>query len=168
MDAKNAMDGIHAFLLGLDPWRIAGGIAVALLVRFIIQSITKPKNVPPFYYEMPYLPWLGSLVQFATGPREFLQRAAMAKGDAFSIQLFGKTMTFLTGSEGKENEETKCWTSKGCFADRLQHIILTELMPVPLLLDFSFLPFFLGFHLKDMPTFSRQEKMYSIFVRHMP
>ena len=98
---------LDANLLFSEPWRIVVSIAVALVLRSVIQEITKPKNVPPFYYEFPYLPWLGSLVQFATGPREFLQRAAMAKGDAFSIQLFGKTMTFLTGSEGKLRETTK-------------------------------------------------------------
>jgi hypothetical protein len=40
------------------------------------------------------------LWQFATGPRQFIQRAAMKHGDCFRIQLFGKSMVFLTGSDG--------------------------------------------------------------------
>ena len=83
-----------------DPWRVAGAAVVGLLVKSIVETISRPKNLPPFYSEFPYIPWLGSLFQFATGPREFLQRAALAKGDVFTIQLFGKSMTFLTGSEG--------------------------------------------------------------------
>jgi hypothetical protein len=53
-------------------------------------------------YEWPYLPWFGSLIQFATQPREFLQRAAAASGgtNVFTIQLFGRQMTFLMGTEG--------------------------------------------------------------------
>ena len=86
-----------------------GQLVVALLVSFVLMSIsslflfrrrTDHHHLPPFYSEPGYIPWLGSLVQFATGPRKFLQRAALAKGDVFTIQLFGKRMTFLTGSEG--------------------------------------------------------------------
>jgi sterol 14-demethylase len=86
-----------------SPWRIAGALVVAYVVNSFVSSLTRPKNLPPFYSEYPYIPWLGSLVQFATGPREFLQRGAIAKGDVFSIQLFGKSMTFLTGSEGHKH-----------------------------------------------------------------
>ena len=83
-------------------------LVVAILVAYVLTSILlgsfflfpRPDHLPPFYSEPGYIPWLGSLVQFATGPRKFLQRAALAKGDVFTIQLFGKRMTFLTGSEG--------------------------------------------------------------------
>jgi len=74
-------------------------IANAFLTTLQKQS-EKRKKLPPFYSESPYIPWLGSLWQFATGPREFLQRAATKHGDCFRIQLFGKNMVFLTGSDG--------------------------------------------------------------------
>lgn len=80
--------------------QMVGAFWVAYFINAFVKYLTQPSNVPPFYYEYPYIPWLGSLVQFATGPREFIQRAAIAKGDIFTIQLFGKSMTFLTGSEG--------------------------------------------------------------------
>jgi hypothetical protein len=83
-----------------QPWKIVVGVVLACGLNSLISYLTRPKSLPPFYAEYPYIPWLGSLVQFATGPREFLQRAAMAKGDCFTIQLFGKQMTFLTGTEG--------------------------------------------------------------------
>ena len=81
----------------IEPWMIASALVVAYLVH---SYLFPPKDLPPFYAEYPYIPWLGSLVQFATGPREFLQRAAAAKGDVFTIRLFGKSMTFLTGTDG--------------------------------------------------------------------
>lgn len=79
---------------------IAAAILAALILNSIISYLIQPKNAPPFYYEWPYIPWLGSLVQFATDPRRFLERAAAVKGDCFTIQLFGRKMTFLFGSEG--------------------------------------------------------------------
>jgi hypothetical protein len=82
------------------PWRIVAALVLACALNSLISWLTRPKSLPPFYAEHPYIPWLGSLVQFATGPREFLQRAAMAKGDCFTIQLFGKQMTFLMGTDG--------------------------------------------------------------------
>lgn len=83
-----------------DPWHIAAGLLLAMTVRSLVQYLVRPKNLPPFYWEAPYIPWIGSIVQFATGPREFLQRAAAARGSCFTIQLFGKEMTFLMGPEG--------------------------------------------------------------------
>lgn len=83
-----------------SPWHLAAALAIGYVVRSLLSTLTRPNNLPPFYSEAGYIPWLGSLVQFATGPREFLQRAALAEGDVFTIQLFGKQMTFLTGSEG--------------------------------------------------------------------
>jgi hypothetical protein len=83
-----------------SPSQVFATLAAAYFLHSVFSYLTRPKNLPPFYYEWPYIPWLGSLAQFATGPREFLQRAALAKGDIFTIQLFGKSMTFLTGSEG--------------------------------------------------------------------
>jgi len=84
----------------VNPWHIVAALLLSTCVRSIIQYITRPKNLPPFYWEFPYIPWLGSIVQFATGPREFLQRAAAVKGNCFTIQLFGKQMTFLMGPDG--------------------------------------------------------------------
>jgi hypothetical protein len=93
-----------------SPWHVAAAVAIAYAVHSVLSQLTRPKDLPPFYSEPGYIPWLGSLVQFATGPREFLQRAALANGDVFTIQLFGKSMTFLTGSEGhahfSNNENT--------------------------------------------------------------
>jgi sterol 14-demethylase len=86
-----------------DPWKIAGALALAYFIQSVFNYAKAPKNTPPFYYESPYIPWLGSLPQFAINPREFLQRAAKAKGDCFTIQLFGKQMTFLTGNEGHKH-----------------------------------------------------------------
>uniref|UniRef100_A0A7S1ZJQ1 Cytochrome P450 n=1 Tax=Trieres chinensis TaxID=1514140 RepID=A0A7S1ZJQ1_TRICV len=84
-----------------DPRRIAAAAFVALAVKSLLDRLTRPKDLPPFYSETPYIPWLGSIVQFATGPREFLQRAALSTGTGcFTVQLFGKQMTFLTGSDG--------------------------------------------------------------------
>eukprot|EP00977_Amphora_coffeiformis_P020848 scaffold8602_cov196-Amphora_coffeaeformis.AAC.6 len=83
-----------------SPWSIAGSLAAALGINSAIQWLLRPKNQPPFYYEHPYIPWLGSLVQFATQPREFLTRAAAKCGNVFTIQLFGRKMTFLMGTEG--------------------------------------------------------------------
>lgn len=94
------MDSITEVLQ--DPWKIVAAVCLALVVQSFITYLKTPKNAPPFYKEQPYIPWLGSLVQFATGPREFLQRAAKAKGECFTIQLFGQPMTFLMGSEGHQ------------------------------------------------------------------
>lgn len=84
-----------------DPWKIVGTVFVALCLKSAVAWATRSKNLPPFYYEHPYIPWLGSLVQFATGPRQFLVRAhAATKSNVVTIQLFGKQMTFLMGSDG--------------------------------------------------------------------
>jgi len=105
------------YISGLsDPsWKVVvGAIVAAVAVHSFVRTLTtwfryRNKALPPFYYETPYLPWFGSLLQFATGPREFLQRASAASSDGdggggvFTIQLFGKSMTFLTGSDGHEH-----------------------------------------------------------------
>jgi len=92
-----------------NPWKAAfAAFVAALAVETLLLRTSRRRrskkgggtSYPPFYFEWPYVPWLGSIVQFATGPREFIQRAALAKGDVFTIRLFGKSMTFLTGSDG--------------------------------------------------------------------
>lgn len=83
-----------------SPWHVVVAVVIAYAIHSFLSQLRRPNDIPPFYSEPGYIPWLGSLVQFATGPREFLQRAALAKGDVFTIQLFGKSMTFLTGSDG--------------------------------------------------------------------
>ena len=102
---------LQNLLANPSPWTLALGLLIAAVVHSGISWLRRPSNAPPFYWEFPYIPWIGSIVQFATGPREFIQRAALAKGDVFTIQLFGKNMTFLTGNDGhqhffraKENE----------------------------------------------------------------
>lgn len=93
------MGALQDFIFA-SPWSIASSLVIALAVNSTIQWLLRPKNEPPFYCEFPYIPWLGSLVQFATQPREFLERAATRCGNVFTIQLFGKKMTFLMGTEG--------------------------------------------------------------------
>ena len=83
-----------------SPVHTAATAAVALTLNATLQYLLRPRNHPPFYCEFPYIPWLGSLVQFATQPREFLERAASKCGNVFTIQLFGKKMTFLMGTDG--------------------------------------------------------------------
>jgi sterol 14-demethylase len=82
------------------PWRVVLALTLAYQVNSIVARLTRLKSLPPFYSESPYIPWLGSLVQMAVGPREFLERAALHCGDVYTIQLFGRSMTFLSGSEG--------------------------------------------------------------------
>lgn len=83
-----------------SPWNYVLTAAVACGVNATLQWLLRPRHHPPFYCEFPYIPWLGSIVQFATQPREFLQRAANHCGPVFTIQLFGKKMTFLFGTDG--------------------------------------------------------------------
>ena len=94
------MDTLINTLATSSNWSLVGSLALALTVNATVQWLLRPSNHPPFYWEWPYLPWLGSLVQFATQPREFLQRAAARCGNVFTIQLFGKKMTFLMGTDG--------------------------------------------------------------------
>lgn len=83
------------------PWRIAAALTLAYIVNSYIGRFNRQSNSsPPFYSESPYIPWLGSLVQMVAGPRQFLERAALHCGDVYTIQLFGTSMTFLSGSEG--------------------------------------------------------------------
>jgi hypothetical protein len=76
--------------------------AVAFALHSLVGYITAPPNLPPFYFEVPYIPWLGSLVQFAVNPRALIERATVANKatNCFTVHLFGTPMTFLTGSEG--------------------------------------------------------------------
>lgn len=85
-----------------STWSSIFGTWAALVISncFIQVWIIRPfyskvYKYPPFYAEFPYIPGLGSLVQFATNPREFLQRARQQCGPVFTIQLFGRNMTFL-------------------------------------------------------------------------
>ena len=85
-------------------WNFALTAAIALGVNSALQYyVLRPRHHPPFYCEFPYIPWLGSLVQFATQPREFLERAVQKCGPVFTIQLFGRKMTFLFGLEGHKH-----------------------------------------------------------------
>jgi len=99
------MDDMKTILLDLwtqATWSgILGTWAAVVLANAILQVwIIRPLYTqwyqhPPFYAEFPYIPGLGSLVQFATNPGEFLQRARIRCGPVFTIQLFGRNMTFL-------------------------------------------------------------------------
>ena len=99
------MDLVMQQLQEQDAWKLlVGGLMVAYALQTLIGMITAPANRPPFYFELPYIPWLGSLVQFAVNPRHLIERAteAMKKQgkQCFTVHLFGTPMTFLTGSEG--------------------------------------------------------------------
>jgi hypothetical protein len=80
---------------------LLGAVIVLTVVYNVKEWATRPKNLPPVYTEFPYLPWIGSIVQFAIQPREFLQRAHAAMGDIFTINLFGWSITFLMSSDGE-------------------------------------------------------------------
>lgn len=105
MASNNVAEAVLLQLQEQDSWKL---VLLALTVAYALQSlvaaITAPANRPPFYYELPYIPWLGSLVQFAVNPRELIQRATtemLKQGkQCFTVHLFGTPMTFLTGSEG--------------------------------------------------------------------
>jgi sterol 14alpha-demethylase len=84
-------------------WKLAiFAWVVAYALHSFVGYVTAPRNRPPFYYELPYIPWLGSLVQFAINPRDLIERATAANKstNCFTVHLFGTSMTFLTGSEG--------------------------------------------------------------------
>lgn len=100
-----AIEAVLEQLKEQDAWKL---VLLAFWAAYALQSlvamITAPANRPPFYFEWPYIPWLGSLVQFAVNPRDLVTRAteAMLKQgkQCFTVHLFGTPMTFLTGSEG--------------------------------------------------------------------
>ena len=77
---------------------------VLAVVLYVVFVLLKKKEIRPplFYSEFPYIPWLGSLVQFASEPRDFLVRARKNCGEVFDIQLFGQKMTFLMSTDGHE------------------------------------------------------------------
>lgn len=79
---------------------LAISVVALLILNAVKERMFRPSNLPPVYTEFPYVPWIGSIWQFATGPREFLQRAHAKCGDIFTINLFGWPMTFLMSSEG--------------------------------------------------------------------
>lgn len=85
--------------MGLTLW-LVGGLIGLVVLNWIKDILTRPKDLPPLYYEFPYIPWLGSIYQYATGPREFLQRAHAACGDCFTINLLGSSMTYMMSSDG--------------------------------------------------------------------
>lgn len=76
--------------------------AVAALLWAWLRGRVEPPNAPRLYRETPYVPWLGSLWQFAQEPTQFLLRGEAALGECFDVQLFGQRMTFLMSSEGHD------------------------------------------------------------------
>lgn len=99
------MSSIIEVLQEQDAWKLVLlALAAAYGLQSLVAMLTKPPNHPPFYYELPYIPWLGSLVQFAVNPRDLIERATAfvrKQGkQCFTVHLFGTDMTFLTGSEG--------------------------------------------------------------------
>ena len=78
---------------GMD-WTIVLALVLAalILLNVLKEWLLRPKNLPPVYREFPYIPWLGSVYQFATGPRDFLLRAQkkvkrlIARSNAFHPQ----------------------------------------------------------------------------------
>lgn len=84
-------------------WAMLAGVAIVLYLLLQIKEwLFAPANLPPMYSEFPTLPFLGSIYQYATGPREFLQRGQKKMGDIFTIKLFGARMTYLMGTEGHQ------------------------------------------------------------------
>ena len=75
---------------------------LGLVVYWLLTTKKDPKGAPKLYSEFPYIPWLGSIVQFAQEPRDFLLRAQAKMGEVFDIQLFGQKMTFLMSTEGHD------------------------------------------------------------------
>jgi hypothetical protein len=81
-------------------------LVVAAVLVAVLYWLTKgrkdPPNAPKLYTEFPFLPWIGSIVQFAREPRDFLLRARASMGEIFDVQLFGQKMTFLMSTEGHD------------------------------------------------------------------
>ena len=98
MDITTVMDQINTVIGAMAPWHVMAITSVLVIgMNSLVQWWLYPKNHPTFYWEFPYIPWLGSLVQFATQPREFLERAATQCGSIFTIQLFGKKNDLFDG-----------------------------------------------------------------------
>lgn len=78
-------------------------VAVGLTVLVLwLRGKKDPPGAPVQHKEWPYIPWLGSIVQFAQEPRDFLLRAHAKAGEIFDVQLFGQKMTFLMSTEGHD------------------------------------------------------------------
>jgi len=73
---------------------------VLYVLNALKDWLMAPKNLPPVYSEFPTLPFLGSIVQYATCPRDFLQRAQKKCGNTFTVKLMGWNMTYFMSSEG--------------------------------------------------------------------
>lgn len=84
----------------LGTWAIVATLNCLLQIYVLRPLRSKLYHHPPFYAEFPYLPFLGSLFQFAVQPRELLQRAAASRGPVFTLHLLGRDMTFLMDSDG--------------------------------------------------------------------
>ena len=69
---------------GPSTFMVLCGAVVTLYVLTSIKSLLfGPKNAPPVYSEFPTLPFLGSIWQFATGPRDFIMRGHEKFGEIF-------------------------------------------------------------------------------------
>ena len=81
---------------------VVAAAALAAVLYWLTRGRKDPPNSPKLYTEFPYLPWIGSIVQFAREPRDFLLRARASMGEIFDVQLFGQKMTFLMSTEGHD------------------------------------------------------------------
>ncbi len=81
-------------------------LVVVALIGAVAVWLTRrrrdPPNAPRLFKEFPFIPWLGSIWQFAQEPSLFLQRGRQTMGEIFDVQLFGQKMTFLMSTEGHE------------------------------------------------------------------
>eukprot|EP01089_Gocevia_fonbrunei_P017884 TRINITY_DN5940_c0_g1_i2.p1 TRINITY_DN5940_c0_g1~~TRINITY_DN5940_c0_g1_i2.p1 ORF type:complete len:115 (+),score=9.99 TRINITY_DN5940_c0_g1_i2:98-442(+) len=83
-------------ILGLSPLLL--GLIILSSLLLLLFVLTKSKQIsgsPPLVSG--FLPWVGCGISFAKHPLGFATQLFKEKGDVFTIQAFGKRMTFLVG-----------------------------------------------------------------------
>jgi sterol 14-demethylase len=76
-------------------WSALGNLSFALKNR--------NKKLPPVYSEWGCLPIVGAAIPFLIDPLALARRAEAKCGDCFTIYIFGKRITFLSGPDAQEN-----------------------------------------------------------------
>lgn len=77
---------------------LACGVVVLLVVGVAVvvtSGALRPKSAPPTVVEG--LPVVGNLIGFASGPLDFITRNFEKHGAVYSMKVFHKTLTFITG-----------------------------------------------------------------------
>eukprot|EP01138_Halocafeteria_seosinensis_P014360 gb/GECG01014661.1/.p1 GENE.gb/GECG01014661.1/~~gb/GECG01014661.1/.p1 ORF type:complete len:501 (+),score=68.80 gb/GECG01014661.1/:1-1503(+) len=89
-----------SFLLA-NAWLILGATVVLAIVGgisfMIYLRMSRPKNAPPMLGGG--LPLLGPFPEFASSPVDLVWRGYREKGTEFTVNMFGKNMTFLLGPQ---------------------------------------------------------------------